>query len=107
MKRRKFERVGEFNKKFNNLFSKKHFKGNQLKREEAIAILKEIAEACNTVSIEHISLKPVTESEGYELHIKDHFEEKDCERLQDILQNHNLNMKKHNGYLVINTLKPL
>jgi hypothetical protein len=29
----------------------------------------------------------------------------DCERLQAILQNHNLSMKKHNGYVIIYTPK--
>lgn len=99
------KKLGSLFQKFNIGFFLKMFRGNLLKREEAIAVLKEIAKACKTVGIEHISLKPVTESEGYELHIKDHFEEKDCERLQDILQNHNLSMKKHNGYVIIYTPK--
>jgi hypothetical protein len=78
-----------------------------MKREEAIAVLKEIAEACNTVGYTHISLKAIEESEGYELQIKDHFDEKDLERLNDILQKHNLSMKKHNHYIVVYKPKPI
>jgi hypothetical protein len=78
-----------------------------MKREEAIAVLKEIAEACNTVGYTHISLKAIEESEGYELQIKDHFDEKDLERLNDILQKHNLSMKKHNDYIFIYKPNPI
>ena len=76
-----------------------------MKRKEAIAILKEIVEVYKKVSVNHIILKAVTESEGYELHIRDHFGEKDCERLQHILQKHNLSMKQYNGNIVIYTPK--
>jgi hypothetical protein len=78
-----------------------------MKREKAIAVLKEIAETCNKVDYKHISLKPIEESEGYELHIEDHFDEKDREGLNDILQKHNLSMKKHNDYVVIYKPKPI
>ena len=76
-----------------------------MKQEEAIAVLKEIVEACSTVGVSHISLKPVTETEGYELHIKDHFDEKDSECLKAIIQKRNLSMKKYDGFVIIYTSK--
>ena len=72
-----------------------------MKREEAIAVLKEVVEACKTAGYSHISLKAVEESEGFKLHIKDHFDEKDFKRIADIIQKRNLNMKKYDGSIVI------
>lgn len=78
-----------------------------MKREGAIAVRKEIVEVCKEVSVNHISLKSVTESECFELHIEDHFDEKDVERLRDILQKHNLSIEKHDSNVVIYTPKPI
>ena len=82
------------------------FWGALTKRKVAIAVLKEIVELCSRADVTYISLKPVTESEGFEIHIRDHFDEKECERLQNLLQKHNLDMKKHDGDIVIYTPKP-
>jgi CO dehydrogenase/acetyl-CoA synthase gamma subunit (corrinoid Fe-S protein) len=78
-----------------------------LKRKVAIDVLKEIVEICTRAGVTHIILKPVTESEGFELQIENHFDEKDCERLQAVLQKHNLSMRKYDGNIVIYTLKPI
>jgi hypothetical protein len=78
-----------------------------VKREEAIAVLKEIVETCNKVDYKHIALNAIEESEGYELHIKNHFDEADFERLKDVLQKRNLSMKKHKDYVVIYKPKPI
>lgn len=80
--------------------------GNSLKREEAIAVLKEIVEACKKVDYANIILKPPgvennMKSEGFELHIKDHFNQSDYECLTAIIQKRNLNMKKYDGYIVV------
>ena len=77
-----------------------------MKREDAIAVLKEIIEACKAVDYTYISLKPPgdksnVKSEGYELHIKDHFYKSDYECLTAIIQKRNLRMKKYNGSVVI------
>jgi hypothetical protein len=77
-----------------------------VKTEEAIAVLKEIVEVCKEVSVNHISLKPVTKSEAFELHIEDHFDEKDVEHLRDILQKPNLSIEKHDDTVVIYTPNP-
>ena len=80
--------------------------GNPLKREEAIAVLKEIVAACKKVDYTHIILKPPSaktnmKSEGFELHIKDHFNQSDYECLTAIIQKRNLNMKKYDGSIVV------
>jgi hypothetical protein len=40
-------------------------------------------------------------SEGFELHIKDHFNQLDYECLTAIIQKRNLNMKKYDGSIVV------
>ena len=77
-----------------------------MKRQEAVALLKEIVEACKTISLQHISLKAssqeaTVESEGFELHIKDHFNEEDWKCLETIIKKRNLSMKKHRDFIVI------
>ena len=62
-----------------------------MKREEAVALLKEIVGACRTVYLNHISLKTprekaAVESGGFELHIRDHLDEEDWKCLKDIIQ---------------------
>jgi hypothetical protein len=74
-----------------------------MNREEAMAVLKEIVKICQKVGVTYISLKSAKESESYELHIEDHFDEKDCEILQNILQKHNLSMRKNDGRVIIYT----
>jgi hypothetical protein len=71
--------------------------GSNTNRKTAMAVLKEIVESCDTVGINHISLKPVTEPEGFELHIKDHFDEKGSKCVEAIIQKHNLSTKKMRG----------
>jgi len=81
--------------------------GSNTERKIAIAVLKEIVEICNTVGINHISMKPVTEPEGFELHIKDHFDEKDSKCVEAIIQKHNLSAKKYEGFIIIYTPRPI
>ena len=78
-----------------------------MKRKVAIAVLKELVDICTRVGVTYISLMPVTESEGFELHIENHFDEEDCERLKDILQKHNLGLRRYDGNVVIYTPKPV
>ena len=83
-----------------------------MKREEAIAVLKEIVEASKKVDYTHISLKPPRDktnlkSEGFELHIKDHFDQSDYECLTAIIQKHTLSMKKYDGSIVIYKPRPI
>ncbi len=75
-------------------------------RDEALLVLKEIAKACKGLAIKQISLKPVTESIGYELHIQNHFDKYYCENLTKIIQKHNLAMRKYDGTTVIYKPKP-
>ena len=80
--------------------------GNSLKREEAIALLKAIVEACKKADYTNIILKPPgaennMKSEGFELHIKGHFNQSDYECLTAIIQKRNLNMKKYDGSIVV------
>ena len=77
-----------------------------MKREEAIALLKAIVEACKKADYTNIILKPPgaennMKSEGFELHIKGHFNQSDYECLTAIIQKRNLNMKKYDGSIVV------
>ena len=77
-----------------------------LKRQEAMQLLKEVVAATESVDYTHISLKPPSEntqtkSEGYELHIKNQFDEADWISLKNIIQKRGLSMKEYDGYIVI------
>jgi hypothetical protein len=77
-----------------------------LKRQEAIELLKEIVAACERVDYTNITLKPPSDeaaekSVGYELHIKDHFNEEDWKCMNDITQKRGLSMKKRVNQVVI------
>ena len=79
-----------------------------MKREEAIILLKEIVAACKDIDFKHISLKPPNEkanadSEGFELHVKNHINEADWKFLKSIVQAHGLNLKEYDGWVIIYT----
>ena len=76
-----------------------------MKRQEAVELLKEIVAGCKSISPNHISLKSPSDedtiSEGYELHIKNHFDKADLKCLSDILHKRSLTMKNHDGFVAI------
>jgi hypothetical protein len=77
-----------------------------LKRQEAIELLKEIVAATKSVNYTQISLNPPSEkvqmkSEGYELHVKNHFDEADWQSLKTVIQKRGLSMQEYDGYIVI------
>jgi hypothetical protein len=71
-------------------------RGNLLKREEAIAIIKEIASA-DAPQVNWISL--VDGKNGFEIHIKPEIDE--LRNLGSIVKEHNLALKEVNGVSII------
>ena len=76
-----------------------------MKREEAIRLLQEIVARCRTIDYNQILLKSPGEkasadSEGFELHVKNHPSEADQKCLKGIVQTRNLSMRESNGWLV-------
>ena len=78
---------------YNNFTAEKEKQGNAMNRQEAVAVLQEIVDVCKRIGVKQITLKAVTESVGYELHIKDHFNEQDTKCIEDILKKHKLLLK--------------
>jgi hypothetical protein len=81
-----------------------------MKREEAIELLKEIVAACKNIDYKLISLESPSEkanadSEGFELHVKNHFNEADWKRLKSIVQTRGLSVKEYDGWLIIYTVR--
>ena len=79
-----------------------------MKREEAIELLKEIVKTCKNIDFKHISLKPPSEnansdSEGFELHVKNQINEANWKCLKSIVQAHGLNLKEYDGWVIIYT----
>jgi hypothetical protein len=76
-----------------------------MRRQEAVELLREIVASCHSIHPNHISLKTPSDkdtvSEGYELHIKDHFDETDLKCLKGILRKRSLRMKTYDGFLAI------
>ena len=70
--------------------------GNQVKREQAIAILREIV-ANQVLQLNWVSL--VDGMGGYEVHIKPEIE--DSASLNSIVEKHKLAIKEVNGVLII------
>jgi hypothetical protein len=68
-----------------------------LKREEAVAILKEIVEK-HSISLKWVSLENI-ESDSYELHLK--LERGKLVSLKLIVEKHNLELKEANGDIII------
>jgi hypothetical protein len=81
-----------------------------MKREEAIGLLKEIVAAFKNIDFKHISLISSSEnanadSEGFELHLKNHFSKADWKCLKDIVQAHGLSVKEYDGWVIIYTVR--
>jgi hypothetical protein len=81
-----------------------------MKREEAIELLKEIVAACKNIDYKRISLESPSEkanadSEGFELHVKNHFNEADWKRLKSIVQTRGLSVKEYDGWIIIYTVR--
>lgn len=75
--------------------------GTSVRRQEAIALLKEILVSCRVLNPKHVALTPSNNAADFELHIKDHFDDKDWNCLKGIIQKHDLNMKETDGFIII------
>jgi hypothetical protein len=75
-----------------------------IRREEAVALLKEVTALCDRIEPNHVLLKSSrksAESEGFAIHIKDNFSEADWKCVKTIVEKRGLSIREHNGYIII------
>jgi hypothetical protein len=77
-----------------------------VKRQEAVELLNELLAYCKQLNPRLISLHPSKQADDFEIHIKDHVADADCENLKRIVQKRGLSIKEHNDFWVIYTPKP-
>jgi hypothetical protein len=91
---------------FPNIFIasvKKQNKGIQVKRQEAVEVLREILRSCNLLNPSYVSLHPLQQEDEYELQIKNQIADSHWNTLKDIVQKHGLAMQEYDGFLIIYT----
>jgi len=77
-----------------------------VKRQEAVELLNELLAYCKDLNPRLIALQPSRQADDFELHIKDHVADADCQNLRRIVQKHGLAIKESPDYRVIYTPKP-
>jgi hypothetical protein len=75
-----------------------------VERNEAVALLKEVAHACKYSEEEAILIVPQVQNSlitGFMLHIKKTLDKSELECIEDILKKHKLAMQKQAGTILI------
>jgi hypothetical protein len=74
----------------------------RMEKDEAVAFLKEITNACGSMSPDSVTLLHSTDDQGYQVHIKTVLDSETRQQMRNIAEKHSLALKEEKrkiGYL--------